>query len=436
MINDFKLSYRADMKIAIYGAGFRGKQLLEYIGSQYISVIIDADKNKQGTKWNGIEIVSLEEFEKNYISSFIIIGVAYSPDIQSMLEGRGIYHYTDSSKIPSEFYGYGKGNFEKNYALLLSNIKDDMVLLGANAFSILLREYILKVYNKLIPIECEKWANNQLIEWFDNNIGNKHKSKNVKYISTLDDYQVKKHSLSLMGYNVEINAYKYLENNKQYFNDTLQLVKNIYEGGRCFIVATGPSLRLDDLKKISNNGFFSFSVNKIYQFTDVWIPDAYVCTDRFLINNTVEQIKNISSRYKFIGDCGDKYWSTEDSKKYKIHIIGGETLDFSNDIAQKVYGNYTVTNACIQIAAYMGFKEIYLLGVDCNYVKGSANNYAIKDGKVDNLDHNTEGMLCGYQCAKEYADSHGIKIYNATRGGMLEVFERVEFDSLFEKDTE
>ena len=37
----------------------------------------------------------------------------------------------------------------------------------------------------------------------------------------------------------------------------------------------------------------------------------------------------------------------------------------------------------------------------------------------------------GYMCAKEYAERHEIKIYNATRGGKLEVFERVDFDSLF-----
>lgn len=36
-----------------------------------------------------------------------------------------------------------------------------------------------------------------------------------------------------------------------------------------------------------------------------------------------------------------------------------------------------------------------------------------------------------FEKAREYADGHGIKIYNATRGGKLEVFERVNFDKLF-----
>ena len=41
-------------------------------------------------------------------------------------------------------------------------------------------------------------------------------------------------------------------------------------------------------------------------------------------------------------------------------------------------------------------------------------------------------MLQGYQAARRYADQHAaFKIYNATRGGCLEVFDRVDFDTLF-----
>lgn len=39
-------------------------------------------------------------------------------------------------------------------------------------------------------------------------------------------------------------------------------------------------------------------------------------------------------------------------------------------------------------------------------------------------------MISDYQCAKIEADRLGVKIYNATRGGMLEVFERVDLDEI------
>ena len=40
-------------------------------------------------------------------------------------------------------------------------------------------------------------------------------------------------------------------------------------------------------------------------------------------------------------------------------------------------------------------------------------------------------MNDGYACARKFADREGIKIYNATRGGYLEAFERADFDDLF-----
>ncbi len=47
---------------------------------------------------------------------------------------------------------------------------------------------------------------------------------------------------------------------------------------------------------------------------------------------------------------------------------------------------------------------------------------------------NVESMNRSYELCKEFAEKNGVKIYNATRGGKLEVFERVDFDSLFSKE--
>ena len=88
---------------------------------------------------------------------------------------------------------------------------------------------------------------------------------------------------------------------------------------------------------------------------------------------------------------------------------------------------------CIQLAVYLGFAEIYLLGTDFTGV----NNYGSKYGHfydekdLDSVCY-TDQVKLGYEKAKQYADCHGIKIFNATRGGNLEIFERVDFDSLFQ----
>ena len=40
-------------------------------------------------------------------------------------------------------------------------------------------------------------------------------------------------------------------------------------------------------------------------------------------------------------------------------------------------------------------------------------------------------MLVSYMTAKVYADTHDIRILNASRGGSLEVFDRIDFDKIF-----
>ena len=39
-------------------------------------------------------------------------------------------------------------------------------------------------------------------------------------------------------------------------------------------------------------------------------------------------------------------------------------------------------------------------------------------------------MINGYKAAKQYADLHGIKIHNASRGGKLDIFGRVELNDV------
>ena len=117
-----------------------------------------------------------------------------------------------------------------------------------------------------------------------------------------------------------------------------------------------------------------------------------------------------------------------------------ETIRFSPDISKCVYNGRTVTYVCLQLAMYLGFEEIYLLGVDFNYssnLKGQENHFKgyDKDGKNVRLNPvRPEMSLAAYKKAKEYAESQNVRIYNATRGGKLEVFERVNFDDLFPEE--
>ena len=130
-----------------------------------------------------------------------------------------------------------------------------------------------------------------------------------------------------------------------------------------------------------------------------------------------------------------------------FHIVTEEKdeIDFSEDVARYVANSKTVVYTAIQFAVYMGIREIYLIGVDHHFhisqndkgeivVDPTVKDYfsdAYNQDKANLYVPNTDRSTLTFMAARKYADAHGIKIYNATRGGKLEVFERVDLDSLF-----
>lgn len=89
----------------------------------------------------------------------------------------------------------------------------------------------------------------------------------------------------------------------------------------------------------------------------------------------------------------------------------------------------------------MGFSEIYLIGMDNSYSvavmsdgtveRKDMNDHFDKSYKASMYPMSIEIINAAYSKALQYCKSHGIKVYNATRGGELEVFDRVNFMSLF-----
>ena len=56
------------------------------------------------------------------------------------------------------------------------------------------------------------------------------------------------------------------------------------------------------------------------------------------------------------------------------------------------------------------------------------NDQLVKDAMI-----HKEAQRNAYISVKKYAEEHNIEVLNATRGGYLNVFERIEFEELFNK---
>lgn len=234
--------------------------------------------------------------------------------------------------------------------------------------------------------------------------------------------------------------------------------RRIHQNERCFIVGNGPSLRLSDLEKIKNE--YSMAVNKIYQLYNrtEWRPTYYFAEDPYVMKNDFAEKQDFvcvanESKAAFTSTRRKIFEFKDDVDMNKVFFFRAKAntnvkqrkIEFSEECSDYIYTDCSATYSLLQLAVYMGFNKIYLIGIDHNYslernIKGEVVKYSNVRNHVQGMEDNNfeeeripevERFELGYQAAKIYAESHNIKIYNATRGGKLEVFERIDFDSLF-----
>lgn len=162
-------------------------------------------------------------------------------------------------------------------------------------------------------------------------------------------------------------------------------VKGIHDGERVFILGNGPSLSETPLEDLEEE--YTIALNKIdllYKNT-TWRPTYYVFYDvvhyekdgmsKELLNSVEKNIMEADK--SFISSPGEKYFGEKEDIYYfeynqnnnpakRNHAIkNGEIENYwSNDISDKIFITGSTIIAAAQIAAYMGFDEIYLLGCD------------------------------------------------------------------------
>jgi hypothetical protein len=231
---------------------------------------------------------------------------------------------------------------------------------------------------------------------------------------------------------------------------TLRSFKNLHKGRRCFIIGNGPSLNKVDLTHLKNE--ITFGVNGIYLNYDKmgFYSTYYVIEDYLIAEDRSKEINAIEQSFKFIPSYLDYILKrNHNSANFNAFINYREepfSPRFSENCSRRISVGGSVTYMCIQLAYYMGFTEIYLVGFDHNYSKLDKEidsvitnldkdqnhftpNYYRKGERLH--DPNVERMEKGFFKANQFLTKHGVKIYNVTPGGHLEVFERKDFDKIF-----
>lgn len=231
----------------------------------------------------------------------------------------------------------------------------------------------------------------------------------------------------------------------------IRSLKDSHRGERCFIIGNGPSLTAADLDRL--RGEFCFAANGIYRIfrQTQWRPQIYLCVDAFMLRDIKDAISSLKLPLFLIDSEGKKY-KLERRNKNIVYICNycpfllhrhryKDGIQVSPDVSKYFTAGGTVTFTSIQLALYMGFTTIYLLGVDHQYSKVCLETGEIieRPGVVDYFDRtpparysiqNVATTTAAYMAANAYASAHHVTIKNLTRGGALEVFPRDNFDEI------
>jgi 6-hydroxymethylpterin diphosphokinase MptE-like protein len=226
----------------------------------------------------------------------------------------------------------------------------------------------------------------------------------------------------------------------------LAALKDIHKGRRAFVIGNGPSLKQTDLSKLRSE--ITFCMNRFYlAFPELGFTATYLCVSNDLVvEQFVDDINSLTIP-KFVAWRSHRHFSSSmpisqlPTFVYTTYTGPG----FTKDVRGRVWEGATVTNLALQLAYHMGIEKAILIGVDHNFAsKGDANKMVVSQG--DDPNHfmpnyfgkgvkwqlpDLDTSEIGYTFAREAYCKAGREVVDATIGGKLTIFPKVDYYSLF-----
>lgn len=219
-------------------------------------------------------------------------------------------------------------------------------------------------------------------------------------------------------------------------SDRVKWLKDRHRGETVVLVANGPSLNKMDLSWL--NHYTTIGMNKIYLGFKKFgfYPNYYVCVNDKVIAQSEEQIRALNC-VKFLSDRAPGKRIGEDALTYLINADYRKER-FSKDLSKGLREGGTVTYAALQIAYYLGFSKVIIIGMDHNFTfEGRPNESRVMSGAdvnhfVENYfgygqtwdNPDLEKSEASYMVANEVFSAKGSTIIDCTVGGMCKVFRK------------
>ncbi|MEK9285551.1 hypothetical protein MTR72_39145 [Bradyrhizobium sp. ISRA442] len=240
-------------------------------------------------------------------------------------------------------------------------------------------------------------------------------------------------------------------------------LKDRHRGERCFILCNGPSVRRQNIRPLKDELVMSVSSGYLHpDYTE--IAPAYHCVPQITYgmmtrSDVIAWFREMHDR---LGAATLILSQTEEALIREENLFAGRDVRYVHlsgrfsdyppeqipDLTTSIPAVQSVPVLGLMIAAYMGAKPLYLLGTDHDHFRSGEYKYFYEPTVLRGKDMSTDehgklrsgwhdelsglaALWSQYRSIRQIATSNGIEIFNATHGGELDEFSRVELDSLF-----
>ncbi|PLY08728.1 MAG: hypothetical protein C0626_12840 [Arcobacter sp.] len=209
-------------------------------------------------------------------------------------------------------------------------------------------------------------------------------------------------------------------------------LKDRFKDKTCFILGQGSSfhefdksLLKDQFTIIFGNHFESINSNDFE-------PTFFIESDKLFLNENISTIKNIHTKYLFLPKSYKKrikeknssyYFYSEDFTYFNYFDKNYRKTKFSKDISKKLYISSSTLHLCLQLAYYLGFRKIYLLGIDLNY---ASENLTIDR---DTTKYGLNLIVKDFKKAKKVFEKDKREIINLSKNSILKMFKYEKFST-------
>ena len=228
----------------------------------------------------------------------------------------------------------------------------------------------------------------------------------------------------------------------------LRRLRDKYRGSRCFVMGNGPSLLKCDLNLLESEVTIASNANYLIWDQLTYVPTFLTVEDTLVLEDRAAELRGLEGTTRiFPFDHEASFGPPSESLVYVNFLRNYPGVPrFSYAFDRRCFWGGTVSFLNLQLAAFLGCKEIVLIGFDHSYKvpedKIRDNVIVSDEADVNHIhpdyfgpgyrwhDPHVHLMEQAYQHARSSLGEAGIRVLNATVGGKLEVFDRVPYTSL------